>query len=749
MKKYFILLFSFSILLAQDLSGVRICLDPGHGGHESDDRYISETGFWESEGNLTKALKLEKILLDLGASVALTRRGNNGTSDDLALSERRAVADNFNSDIFISIHSNGFNGGANYTMTIFNGKTETPTIALAKDLANALAPEIYAANRTTRKVVIGDLTLNPTWSNGYGVLYPPTMPAVISEGSFHDYIPESWRLQNIRYRENEAWALSRGILNYFGQAQSNLASLAGIVADINRTSNWTALTDRDKKLPVNNIKVKLLPNDIIYEGDSNNNGYFAFDSLAPGNYTLTISAPLYESKTASITLSGGKTHFLDFLLQDNGTLPPAVPTHIWMSTLNDNSVQINCNQIDNADTYIAYLYNQESVLIDSILSNDASITFTATENKAIYYRIAAKNESGISSLSTRLYGFARHSNGNKLLVVNGFDRGSNTRFDYIKMLGSAIVEGGYGFDYVLNEYIINETINLSDYKSVIWILGDESTVDETFSGTEQSKVKQFLENGGNLFVSGSEIGWDLDYKGTASDKDFFNNYLMAGYSADAPGNTQSGSYSVSGISGTLFDGLGTTYFDDGSHGTINVDWPDALIAKNGASVVMTYNNVSTHKNAAIAYKGSFSNSIKEGNLVYLAFPIETVYPEESRKIIVKRILNIFIQTETDIRAIDILNAENFQLLSSYPNPFNSETRVAYKIYNAGNADVFIYDITGKFIKHLMNNTFHESGEYELKWDGLSASNKPVASGVYLIQFTMDGISQSLRCTLQK
>ncbi len=35
-----------------------------------------------------------------------------------------------------------------------------------------------------------------------------------------------------------------------------------------------------------------------------------------------------------------------------------------------------------------------------------------------------------------------------------------------------------------------------------------------------------------FFVSGSEIGWDLDNKGSADDKVFYNNYLKANYISD-------------------------------------------------------------------------------------------------------------------------------------------------------------------------------------------------------------------------
>jgi len=80
-----------------------------------------------------------------------------------------------------------------------------------------------------------------------------------------------------------------------------------------------------------------------------------------------------------------------------------------------------------------------------------------------------------------------------------------------------------------NEAVIQGLVDLNDYEIVMWILMDESTEDETFSGVEQSLIKNFLEQNGNFFISGSEIGWDLVEKGSAADKEFFKNYLKSSF----------------------------------------------------------------------------------------------------------------------------------------------------------------------------------------------------------------------------
>ena len=323
MKKILLLTVMVSLAFSQDLSDVRICIDPGHSGYEDDDRFIEATGFWESESNLTKGLELRSILQGLGAAVAITRTGNNGTSDDLSLSERAGVANAFNADYFNSTHSNGWNGQANYAMVIYNGTTNSPTFPLARTMANIMAPLIQDVNNTTHDVVIGDLTLNPTWTYGYGVLVPANMPCTISEGSFHDYIPESWRLMNLDYRKHEAMAQARSFLSYFGEPGFSQGAIVGLVRDPENGVTYYSMSSlQDQHAPVNNIEVTVEPGGHRYFGGENNNGYFKVDSLDPGNYEVIVSADGFATDTTSVTVNGNQTSIANFMLVN--TSPPRI-----------------------------------------------------------------------------------------------------------------------------------------------------------------------------------------------------------------------------------------------------------------------------------------------------------------------------------------------------------------------------------------------------------------------------------------
>ena len=69
-----------------DLSGLKFCIDPGHGGHNpANDRHLIPdvgTDFWESESNFQKAKRLDTLLTERGAWVILTRYTNDYPADD-------------------------------------------------------------------------------------------------------------------------------------------------------------------------------------------------------------------------------------------------------------------------------------------------------------------------------------------------------------------------------------------------------------------------------------------------------------------------------------------------------------------------------------------------------------------------------------------------------------------------------------------------------------------------------------------
>jgi len=223
--------------------------------------------------------------------------------------------------------------------------------------------------------------------------------------------------------------------------------------------------------------------------------------------------------------------------------------------------------------------------------------------------------------------YSRSSNvaGPKVLIVDGFDRFGGTgsyassthRFssDYFRALRN---KAQLQISCVANEKVEDGSFVLGNYDMVLWYVGDESTTTTVFSTAEKNAIKAYLEAGGKLLVTGSEIAYSIGRSAsTAVDLNFFNNYLKATYVADG-----SGTYTpATGIAGTPFEGLtlpfGLVYPED---------WPDAVLALTATTppVINIFNYAVSPNKGGVAYKGTFGAGVNPGALVYLSFTLETV-----------------------------------------------------------------------------------------------------------------------------
>src|SRR5207248_2052310 len=155
----------------------------------------------------------------------------------------------------------------------------------------------------------------------------------------------------------------------------------------------------------------------------------------------------------------------------------------------------------------------------------------------------------------------------------------------------------------------------------------------SFSSVEQPLVTAYLNSGGNLFVSGSEIGYDLDRSSgpTTADRNFYHNQLRAVFA-----NDDANTYGFSPSAGGIFAGNPASGFDNGAHGTYNVDFPDVLTPTNGSIAAISYSG-GIGGAAAVQYDGSLGG----GKLVNWGFPFETITNSAVRDAYMSDILRFF------------------------------------------------------------------------------------------------------------
>lgn len=80
------------------------------------------------------------------------------------------------------------------------------------------------------------------------------------------------------------------------------------------------------------------------------------------------------------------------------------------------------------------------------------------------------------------------------------------------------------------------------------------------------------------------------------------------------------------------------------------------------------------------------------------------------------------------------NGHTFMLHQNYPNPFNPSTEIKYSIPSNGFVMLKIYDIQGRLIKVLVQNT-QNPGAYTIRWDGRNAQGAEVAAGMYVYRLS--------------
>jgi len=273
----------------------------------------------------------------------------------------------------------------------------------------------------------------------------------------------------------------------------------------------------------------------------------------------------------------------------------------------------------------------------------------------VYFRVAAINPGG-ESLPSPTVGARRGSNAaqSRILFVNGFtrfDRTLNLRqnlapsayrppghdqntgaadrviparvnsFDYVVPHGEAIGGFGWPFDSCQRAHVPNGTVRLDDYQVVMWAAGNQSTVDRAFNPSEQAAISAFRAAGGHLFVSGSEIAWDLDRDAgpSSSDRTFLETQLHARLGGNA--NDNAGSYTVLPAAGSIFAGSGSGVFDDGSRGIYWVGYPDLLTPEGPQTTAALLYAGLTRGAAAVTHPGGIGGT---GKVIYFGFPFETL-----------------------------------------------------------------------------------------------------------------------------
>jgi hypothetical protein len=195
---------------------------------------------------------------------------------------------------------------------------------------------------------------------------------------------------------------------------------------------------------------------------------------------------------------------------------------------------------------------------------------------------------------------------------------------------------------------------------------------------QATSIMAFMDNGGNVFISGQDIGWDIksgDGYGTTVTANFYDNYLHAVWIADgAATNNQLTAITSDGIFGAVPSSGISDIFDGNMY-------PEEISPGTGASGIFNYNG-NASKVSAIRFQNS---SYK---VVYIGVDMAMIDDDAVSNEIIKLSYQWF-HGLIDIPVADVNN------LTIFPNPSCGIFYINGKIEPGTNIDVF--DASGRKI----------------------------------------------------
>lgn len=202
----------------------------------------------------------------------------------------------------------------------------------------------------------------------------------------------------------------------------------------------------------------------------------------------------------------------------------------------------------------------------------------------------------------------------------------------------------------------------------------------TLSDDEATALMEFMDNGGNVFMSGQDIGWDIssgDGYGTALTKEIYKDYFHAKFIND-------GSSTNSSLISTTypFENIGTSALSF-AYGNTNF-FPDQIDTLGGSICIFTYNTAT--KKAGLRYNNETFKT------VYLGVGLEMIGDVAKRN-------NIFKITYDWFNGLyDNMPEEALQSLflgQNYPNPANDYTFIP--VNNSETTLLEVFNIQGQCV----------------------------------------------------
>lgn len=260
----------------------KVFIDPGHGGSDS-----GATGYGKNEKdiNLEVSNKVKSILESRGIEVVMSRT----TDVYLSLSERAELANNYGTDIFVSIHQNSASSLTAAGIETYYHSNKAAHKPLSTEIQNDLIRQTGAKNRGVK-------------SANFGVLRMSNMTSSLVECGFISNVDEYYNLANSLYQDKLALGIANGIEKYL-KTYINLGT-----GEDEGKEEGTTEEDKEQDNVQEDIAPEVIATGVVYNTESLNvragygTSYSVIGALSQGSVV-----EIYETKNGwhKIKFNGG------------------------------------------------------------------------------------------------------------------------------------------------------------------------------------------------------------------------------------------------------------------------------------------------------------------------------------------------------------------------------------------------------------------------------------------------------------
>jgi hypothetical protein len=214
-------------------------------------------------------------------------------------------------------------------------------------------------------------------------------------------------------------------------------------------------------------------------------------------------------------------------------------------------------------------------------------------------------------------------------------------FDFSQVHGASLLKAGYTFVSVSDEAVIEGLLDLNEYDLVDFLAGEEKTSYmpkndtlpryQVFRDSMLILLKDYLEQGGNLILSGAHIASDMHQLGQDSLVAELFKYKWRTSNASRLGRFYFMDAEIAGVD-TNF-----TFNTDIHPAIYTVEGADALEPVDSTSITLL-RYAENNKSAGVAYRGDYG-------VVSLGFPFETILDPGERDFIMEKIVNYLLEAK--------------------------------------------------------------------------------------------------------